>query len=173
MKSRLLIAILVPTLLIVLATVIVTGAVPLGTVVLHLDKEIYHPNDTVTITLRSLHTGIVQFGARFEVQRFNDGNWVEVPLDRFWRLNLIVLGPGQTFRQSFVPAEDFLDTPEPGGYRVVKEIQVGPIHCEATLETHILYAEFRIETPVSEQHGTEAQTHPSRKWHSGRYARSM
>lgn len=156
MKRWSLIAILVPTVLIVVATVAVTGAVPLGTAVLHLDKEICHPNDTITITLRSLHTGSVRFGTRFEVQRFEGGKWVEVPLERVWRLNLIVLLPGKAFRQSLVPAEDFLESPKPGRYRVVKEIQVGPIYCEATLERQTLYAELRIETPVSEQHGTEA-----------------
>jgi len=156
MKRRLLIAILVPALLIVVATVVVTGAVPMGTVVLHLDKEIYHPNDTVTITLRSLRTGSVRLGSRFGVQRFEDGNWVEVPLDRVWTLELIGLLPGQAFRQSFTPAGDFSETPKPGRYRVVKEIQVGRIHHGATLETQTLYAEFRIETPISEQQGTEA-----------------
>lgn len=156
MKRRLLIAILALTLTIVVATVVVTGAIPMGTVVLHLDKEIYHPNDTVTITLRSLRTGTVQFGTRFEVQRFEGGNWVEVPLDRLWRLSLMHLLPGQAFRQSFIPAEDFFEIPEPGRYRVVKEIQFGPIHCGAALETQMLYAEFRIEAPMSEQQGTEA-----------------
>lgn len=155
MKRRLLIAILILTLTIVVATVVITGAVPMGTVVLHLDKEIYHPNDTVTITLRSLRTGIVGFGTRFEVQRFEGGNWVEVPLDRLWRLNFIVLGPGKAFRQSLIPAEDFFGIPEPGRYKVVKEVQVGPIYCGAALETRMLYAEFRIEAPMSEQQGTE------------------
>jgi len=153
-KRRLFIAILVPTLLMVIATVVVTGAVPLGTVVLHLDREIYHPNDTVTITLRSLRTGRVQFGTRFEVQRFEHGNWVEVPLDRVWRLSLMHLLPGKAFRQSFIPAEDFCETPRPGRYRVVKEIQVGPIYYGATLETCTLYAEFHIEAPIPEQQVT-------------------
>jgi len=144
MKRRLLIAILVAALLIVVATVVVTGAVPIGTVVLHLDKETYHPNEVVTITLRSFRTGSVQLGNHFGVERFEDGNWVEVPLDLVWTEELIVLLPGQAFRQSFIPAEDFLETPEPGRYRVVKKIQVGPIHYGATLETQILYAEFRI-----------------------------
>jgi hypothetical protein len=156
MKRRLLIAILVPALLIVVVTVVITGAVPMGTVVLHLDKEIYHPNDTVTITLRSLRTGSVQLGTPFGVQRFEDGNWVEVPLDRLWTLELIVLLPGQAFRQSFIPAEDFFETPKTGRYRLVKEIQAGPIHYGATLETQTLIAEFRIETPISEQQGVEA-----------------
>lgn len=156
MKRRLLIAILVAALLIVAATVVVTGAVPIGTVVLHLDKDTYHPNDAVTITLRSLRTGSVQLGNHFGVERFEDGNWVEVPLDRVWTEELIVLHPGQAFRQSFIPAGDFLETPEPGRYRVVKEIQVSPIHYGATLETQTLYAEFRIETPISGQQGAEA-----------------
>ena len=156
MKRRLLIAILVVALLIVAATVVVTGAVPIGTVVLHLDKETYHPNDTVTITLRSLRTGSVRLGNHFGVERFEDGNWVEVPLNRVWTEELIVLLPGKAIRQSFIPAEDFLETPESGRYRVVKEIQVGPIHYGATLETQTLYAEFRIETPISEQQGAEA-----------------
>jgi len=153
MKRRLLIAILVAALLIVAATVVVTGAVPIGTVVLHLDKDTYHPNDAVTITLRSLRTGSVQLGNHFGVEWFEDGNWVEVPLDRVWTEELIVLLPGQAIRQSFIPAEDFLETPEPGRYQMVKEIQVGPIHYGATLETQTLYAEFRIETPISEQQG--------------------
>ena len=149
MKRRLLIAILVPAVLIVVATVVVTGAVPMGTVILHLDKEIYHPNDTITITLRSLRTGSVRLGSHFGVQRSEDGNWVEVPLDRFWTLELIGLLPGQSFQQSFIPAEDFFQAPELGRYRVVKKIQVGRIHHGATLETQTLYAEFRIETPSS------------------------
>lgn len=156
MKRRLLIAILVTAVLILVATLVVTGVVPMGNVTLHLDKDTYHPNDTVTITLQSLRTGEVQLGTLFGVQRFEDGNWVEVPLDRPWTLQIIGLRLGQSFQQSFVPAEDFSETPELGRYRVVKEIQVGRIHHGATLETQTLYAEFRIETPISEQQGTEA-----------------
>jgi hypothetical protein len=156
MKRRLFIAILVPALLIVVATVVVTGVVPMGTVALDLDKETYHPDDTVTITLRSLRTGSVQFGTFFGVQRFEDGNWVEVPLDRLWTAQIIGLRPGESFQQSFVPAEDFFETPEPGRYRVVKEIQLVPIHHGATLETQTLIAEFSIEAPTSEQQGAEA-----------------
>jgi len=156
MKRRLLIAILVAALLIAAATVVVTGVVPMGTVVLHLDKETYQPNDAVTITLRSLRTGSVQLGNHFGVERFEDGNWVEVPLDCVWTDELRVLHPGQAFRQSFIPAEDFFETPKSGRYRVVKEIQVGPIYYGATLETQTLIAEFHIETPTSEQQGAEA-----------------
>ena len=145
MKRRLVIGILVLAVLVLVATVVVTGAVPIGTVLLHLDKETCRPNETVTITLRSLRTGSVLFGHRFGVERFEDGDWVEVPLDRFWRLNLMGLHLGQSFQQSFVPAQDFFETPRPGRYRVVKEVRVGMIHYGATRETRTLVAEFSIE----------------------------
>jgi len=151
MKRRWLIAILLPTVLVVVAALVITGAVPMGTVVLHLDNETYHPNDTVAITLRSLHTGAIWFGEGFEVQRFEDGNWVEVPLDRFWRLMLMHLLPGETFPESFIPAEDFVETPGPGRYRVVKQIQVGAVYYRAALEKQTLYAEFYMEPPTSGQ----------------------
>ena len=143
-KRGLLIAALVLALLVAVATVVVTGVVPMGTVILRLDQETYSPNETVTLTIRSLRTGIVQFGTFFRVQRFEDGNWVDVPLDRFWTMELIGIGPGGAFRQSFVPAQDFFETPIPGRYRVVKEVQVGMIHAGANRETRILIAEFRI-----------------------------
>jgi hypothetical protein len=155
MKRRLLIAILVTAVLILVATVLVTGVVPKGTVTLHLDKDTYHPNDTVNITLRSLRTGEVQLGTLFGLQRFEDDNWVEIPLDRPWTLQIIGLRLGQSFQQSFVPADDFAETPKPGRYRVVKEMQIGPIYYGATLETQTLIAEFRIETQISEQQSTE------------------
>ena len=145
MKRRLLIGVLVLVVLVLVATVVVTGAVPMGTVAFHLEQETYRPHETVTITLRSLRTGTVQFGTFFGVQRFEDGNWVEVPLGRLWTAQLIALHPGQAIQQSFVPAEDFLETPRPGRYRVVKEVQVGMIHYGATRETRTLIAEFSIE----------------------------
>lgn len=154
-KRGLLIAALVLALLVAVATVVVTGVVPVGTVILRLDQETYSPNETVTLTIRSLRTGIVQFGTFFRVQRFEDGNWVDVPLDRGWVLPVICILPGVAFRQSFVPADDFFETPRPERYRVVKEVQVGMIHYGATRETRTLIAEFSIEEPTSEQLGAE------------------
>jgi len=145
MKKRLLIAALVLVLVVVVATVVVTGAIPMGTVILSLDQETYHPDETVTLTIRSLHTGLVYHGSYFGVQRFEDGNWVAVPLERTWLLPEFSVRPGLAYRDSFVPAEDFFETPVPGRYRVVKEVQVGMIHYGATRETRTLVAEFRID----------------------------
>jgi len=157
MKRRLFVALAVLGLLVVVATVVVTGATPLGTVILCLDQETYRPDETVTLTIRSLHTGSVQFGTPFAIQRSEDGEWVDVPFGvgwadmpegRFavWTGQLIVIGPGRAIQQSFVPAEHFFETPEPGRYRVVKEVQVGMIHAGADRETKTLYAEFHIES---------------------------
>ena len=146
MKRRLRIAGLVLAVVVVVATVVVTGAIPLGTVILRLDQETYRPDETITLTIRSLRTGVVQFGDPFAVQRLEDGDWVDVPLDRVWLAWLAGRGPGQAFSQSFVPAEHFFEAPEPGRYRVVKEVQVGMIHAGADRETKILYAEFHIES---------------------------
>jgi len=159
MKKRLLIAGLVLAVLVVVATVVVTGVIPMGTVILRLDQETYHPDDTVTLTIRSLRTGSVQFGTPFKIQRFEDGDWVDVPFglgwvdmpegrSAVWTSNLIVLSPGQAYRHSFSPAEHFFEGSKSGRYRVVKEVRVGMIHHDygAPRETRTLVAEFRIES---------------------------
>ncbi len=142
-KTRLLIAILVLAVLVLVAI----GIVPLGTVVLSLDKNTYYPDDTVNITLRSLRIGTVEFGRSFRVQRFEDGDWIEVELDRYWPMDIIGLRPGEMFAQSFIPARDFVELPEPGKYRVVKKIRAGLIR----LETSTLIAEFHVEATISDQ----------------------
>lgn len=170
-RRGLLIAALVLAVLVVVATVVVTGAIPAGTVILYLDQESYRHDETVTLTIRSLRTGVVEFGARsFEVQRLENGGWTDVPLDRMmrgrlaivvtspdgqrvdgipfeceWPVSQCVIGPGRAYLQSFVPARDLLETPTSGRYRVVQEVQVGMIHAGASRETRILVAEFRIE----------------------------
>ncbi len=146
MKRRLLIALAVLGVVVVVATVVFTGVIPMGTVILRLDQDTYRPDETVTLTIRSLRTGVVAYGDIFEVQRFEDGDWVGVPLDRGWLMWLGVMSPGRAFHQSFVPAEHFFETPEPGRYRVVKEVRVGMIHYGADRETLTLIAEFRIES---------------------------
>ena len=156
MKRRLLIALAVLGVLVAVATLVVTGAVPVGTVTLRLDQDTYSAGETITLTIRSLRTGAVQFGSPFAIQRFYDGAWVDVPFGlrwadlperrvAAWTSELIVLGPGQACQHTFSPAEHFFEAPQTGRYRVVKEIQVGAIHHGAAREQQTLYAEFRIE----------------------------
>ena len=147
MKRRLLIAILVPAVLILVAI----GIVPLGTVILSLDKDTYYPDDTVNITVRSFRIGTAEFGRGFRVQRCEDGGWIEVPLDRWWPMDIIGLRAGEVFAQCLIPAKDFVEPPEPGKYRVVKEIRAGLIR----LETSTLIAEFYVEATTSDQQAAQ------------------
>ncbi len=160
MKRRLLIVLAVLGVLVVVATVVVTGAIPMGTVILSLDQESYRHDETVTLTIRSLRTGSVQFGTPFKIQRFDDGDWVDVPFglgwvdmpegrSAVWTSIMIVLSPGQAYRQSFRPPEHFFEGSRPGRYRVIKEVRVGMIHHDygaPSRETRTLVAEFRIES---------------------------
>jgi len=146
MKRRLLIAGLVLVMVVVVvATVVVTGAIPMGTVILCLDQETYRHDETVTLTIRSLRTGSVRFGYPFEVQRLEDGDWVDVPLDVYFKRVDLVLLPGQSYEQSFVPGQYLLDAPTSGRYRMVREVTVGPVWRGVPRETRTLAAEFRIE----------------------------
>jgi hypothetical protein len=148
MKKRLLIALAVLGALVVVTTVVVTGVIPMGTVILRLDQETYHPDETVTLTILSLRTGSVRFGYGFEVQRYENDDWVGVPLDVFFKSVDLVLLPGQSYEQSFVPGQYFVETPETGRYRVVKEFRVRPALYGAFRAIHgtehTLVAEFDI-----------------------------
>lgn len=66
-------------------------------------------------------------------------------------MDIIGLRTGEVFAQSLIPAEDFVEPPEPGKYRVVKEIRAGLIR----LETLTLIAEFHVETTTSDQQAAQ------------------
>jgi len=113
MKRRLLIALAVLGVVVVVSTIVVTGAIPMGTVILILDQESYLPDETVTLTIRSLRTGVVMHAYHLEVQRFEGGEWVEVPLGVFFKNVDLGLLPGRSYEQSFVPAQYFIVTGHP------------------------------------------------------------
>jgi hypothetical protein len=136
-KKRLFIAILVAA----VAILVVLDVAPLGTVVLYSNKDTYQPGGTVGITVRSVRIGTAEFGRSFRVQWVEYGDWVEVPLDRWWDIDLLGLHAGGVFTQSLIPAEDLVDPAEPGKYRVVKGIRAGLLR----LETQTLAAGFHVE----------------------------
>jgi len=81
----------------------------------------------------------VQLGHYFEVEFYDDGNWTDVALDLVWPDVLEIIEPGHDFQQNFVPEENFQEEPEPGQYRVSKEIE-----CAASGQTMVLREEFRL-----------------------------
>lgn len=142
MKRRLLIALVILVVLVVVVIVI-----PVGAVTLDVDQETYDAGQTVTITLINVCTGRVYHGQPFTVERFEDGDWVRVSLDRIFTLEVRTLSPGRKFEQSFVPRHDLADTPTPGKYRVVKGVRVDTIlgSYNPQLETRTLVAGFTIK----------------------------
>lgn len=106
---------------------------------LKLDQEQYHPGDTVTIIVVNTGQTTVQLGHYFEVEFYDDGNWTDVALDLVWPDVLEIIEPGHDFQQNFVPEENFQEEPEPGQYRVSKEIE-----CAASGQTMVLREEFRL-----------------------------
>jgi len=141
MKRGLIVGLVVLGVLVLVATLVVTDVIRMGTVTLHLDRETYRPHHTATMTFRNLSTSVVFHGYRFEVQRFEDGDWVGVPFQGYWRSIALILRPGQSFEQDLSLRRGFVEPPEPGRYRVVKEFRIGAIHGAK----HTVVAEFHIE----------------------------
>ena len=90
---------------------------------LKLDEEQYQPGNTITIIVINTGETTVQLGHPFEVEFYDDEEWTEVDLDLVWLDVIEMIEPGFDFQQEFVPAEDFQEDPEPGYYRVVKEVE--------------------------------------------------
>ncbi len=149
MKRGLIVGLVVLGVLVLVATLVVTDVIRMGTVTLHLDREAYRSYHTATMTFRNLSTSVVVHGYLFEVQRFEDGDWVRVPFQGYWRSIGLTLRPGQSFEQELSLRQGFVEPPEPGRYRVVKEFRVRPALDGAFRAIHgtehTLVAEFHIE----------------------------
>lgn len=150
MKRGLTIGLAVLGVLVLVATLVVIDVIRLGTVTLNLDRETYRFRDTATMTFRNLSTGVVVHGYRFEVHRLEDGDWVRVPFDQGMVEDIgLVLRQGQSFEQDLSLRQGFLETPEPGRYRVVKEFRIRPALYGAFRglrgTEHTVVAEFSID----------------------------
>lgn len=106
---------------------------------LKLDQEHYHFGDTVTIIVINTGQTTVELGYPFEVKYYADGIWTDVALDLVWPDVLEMIEPGHDFQQDFVPEENFQEEPEPGRYRISKEVR-----CAASGQTMVLREEFRL-----------------------------
>jgi len=119
---------------------------------LKLDQEQYHPGDTVTIIVINTGQTNVQLGYPFEVEFYDDGEWAEVDLDLVWPDVIELIEPGHDFQQNFIPEENFQEEPEPGRYRVSKEVK-----CEVSGRTMALREEFRLEAEFSAELNIERE----------------
>ncbi len=106
---------------------------------LTLDQDAYQPEDTIIIAVINTGETTIQLGHPFQVEYLDNGEWVEVGLDLAWIFVIEEIEPGFDFQQELVPAEDFQEEPEPGNYRVVKEVR-----CTVTEQTRNLGDEFTL-----------------------------
>lgn len=94
---------------------------------LTLDQESYQAEDTITVVVINTGETAVELGHPFQVEFEENNEWTKIELDLSWILVLEQLEPGFDFQQEFVPEEAFQEEPQPGNYRVSKEVR-----CTAT-----------------------------------------
>ncbi len=85
------------------------------------DREVYGPQDTVIFRLVNYGPTMIHFGRPFTVEAEKNGEWVELPLDMFFTMELIMLKPEESFEQS-LNLEDFPEHFKEGRYRIVKQV---------------------------------------------------
>ena len=112
-----------------------------GRAVLYLDEDAYYADQTVYLTTENRSGMTIELGHPLGVEKYEDGQWIEVSLDLAWILVLESLEPGEKLEQSFVPAEDFAEVVPGAGdrYRVRKTV-----HYVDADEDEVLTIDFRI-----------------------------
>jgi len=126
------------TVLVVIAVVIVIayGDV-MGNVQLRLNTYVVSPGEELTLTIINRSWRTIYFGQYYEIHRFTDDNWEQVPLpDRLGEDILYSLRPMRKFEQTITAPS------EPGRYRIVKEVG-SPIQIKEGTEK-VITVEFTV-----------------------------
>ncbi|MCR8630219.1 immunoglobulin-like domain-containing protein [Paenibacillus radicis (ex Xue et al. 2023)] len=103
-----------------------------------LDKKQYSKLDTVRLNISNYGPSVLMFGKPYKIQKYNQSEWENAPIQRAFTLEGIGLEPGKTYEQK-VTINDL----EPGKYRILKEVSIMDIH--DIKET--LTAEFEVISP--------------------------
>lgn len=104
-----------------------------------LDKASYTTEEKPILTIKNCGPNEITFGYEYEMEKFIDEEWVEVPALNLdvpwaWPAALCILPPGQSFRQS-IDLSGF----GPGDYRVGKTVRD-----EATERSRIFKVKFEV-----------------------------
>lgn len=96
---------------------------------------------TLELTVKNNTTEVIQFGARYSIERLVDGKWAEVDLGNLAVIAIMYgLQPGDSHTYTINLFTDTIAYPE-GDYRVVKLINIG------MAQARPFYADFRIIEP--------------------------
>ena len=88
-------------------------------VFLRLDKEVYSPDDTLTVEVVNDGDFNVTTGYAYGLYRLKDGKWEPVPAQTAVIMVAVIIGPGESWAQRIDLSK--LDL-EPGHYRIVKRV---------------------------------------------------
>jgi len=112
---------------------------------LKIDRRAYEPGQTVHSWPENLGTRTMTYGESFEVQRMQDGDWVDAPelTPNGWLLWLGVAAPGLSGQCSSVALPKDV---APGHYRIVKPVT--ELVTRGRDRPHRLVAPFRVTAPT-------------------------
>ncbi len=109
--------------------------------VLSLEKEAFNKEDNIEYTIENTGTVPITFGRMFEIELYeqDENVWKTVEMQMAVTLEMIILNPGEDFKQYFNPSEHFAEDVEAGLYRITKSVT-----CTETEENLHLEKEFNI-----------------------------
>jgi hypothetical protein len=84
-----------------------------------LDKEVYSPRDTMTITVTNNGNANITTSYHFKLYRLENGEWKEVPVNLMVIEVAVIIEPGKSWEQRINLADLNL---EPGHYAIVKTL---------------------------------------------------
>ena len=126
---------------------------------LALDNETYEREEEVEITVLNLGEDDLFLGMNtfpFLIQRYEDGEWIDVEIEVEMLWVEVILEPEETHIATFKPSEDFVSDPEIGTYRVVNEAE-----WMETGETLILGEKFEIVPTSGEPSAADSEIEPA------------
>ncbi|MDO9574516.1 MAG: hypothetical protein Q7I94_05930, partial [Candidatus Contubernalis sp.] len=88
---------------------------------LTIDRKVYGSRDTVNFQVVNYGPTLLTFGRPFTVEALKNGVWTELTLEMMFTMELIMLEPGDTLKQSFC-LKDFKEHFVEGRYRIIKQV---------------------------------------------------
>ena len=137
MSSRNIILLTVLVVIAVVIVIFIAYANLKGNVQLRLNTYVVSPGEELTLTIINRSWRTIYFGQYYEIHRFTDDNWEQVPLpDKVWEDILYSLRPMRKFKQTITAPS------EPGLYRIIKEVG-SPIQIKEGTEK-VITVEFTV-----------------------------
>ncbi|MCD6373264.1 MAG: hypothetical protein J7L37_06950 [Thermococcus sp.] len=121
-------------------------------VLMVLDREVYHAGETATLTIINNGSETLLVGVAYKLYRLEGGEWREVPLGLTFTMIGYMIPPGGNWSQRIglvtsVKGESELGTLAPlppGKYRIEKTVTIDRGRCRTRSDEITLSAEFEV-----------------------------